>query len=72
MPTLDDIFRYHAPHGDQPSRYAAVRAAGYALAAVLNSNCPGSPEQTLALRKVQEAVMWGNASIAINEANQGV
>lgn len=64
---LESDFIYHAPFGDQAKRYEAIRDAGGILAAVMLALCPPSAERTLAYRKVQEAVMWANASIALNE-----
>jgi len=37
------------------------------LAAYINENCPDSREKSLAFTKLEEAVMWANASIARNE-----
>lgn len=65
---LDNVFTYHAPHGDQAQRYSLIRETAKGLAAVILANTPASPEQTLALRDVQRAVMMANAAIAINEA----
>ncbi len=68
--TLGHIFKYHAPFGDQATRYQEIREAGGYLAQIITNLAPESEERTLALRKIQEAVMWANASIAINETNQ--
>ena len=64
---LDNIFVYHAPKADQPDRYVALRAAGKALAAAIVQMTPASREQSVALTNVQQAIMWANAAIAINE-----
>ncbi len=67
---LDDVvrrFTYHPPHGDQTERYQQIRAAGRTLAKLLIACCPDSRERALALTKLEEAVMWANASIARNE-----
>jgi hypothetical protein len=64
---LENIFTYHAPFGTQQERYVVLRNAGKTLAAVVLASCPPSAERTLALRKIEEAVMWANASIARNE-----
>lgn len=65
--TLDNNFTYHAPFGDQPVRYTAIRAAAKALAGFILDNTPVSREQSLALTNLEQAVMWANASIARNE-----
>ena len=70
MATLDQIFTHHPPHGSQVARYEAVRAAGKAFAVVDTESAPQSRELSLALTAVQQAVMWVNAAIAINESTQ--
>lgn len=64
---LDSIFTYHAPHGSQVDRYALLRTHAREFAGMIAQLAPESTEQTLAIRKVQEAVMFANAAIAINE-----
>jgi hypothetical protein len=64
---LDNIFSYHVPKADQPSRYEQIRAAGKALAQAIIDCTPACADQTAAIRKVREAVMTANAAIAINE-----
>lgn len=62
---LDDTFSYHAPEGDQLERYARIRSKAKEFAAVVLANCPSSADRSAALRKVREAVMTANASIAL-------
>ena len=64
---IDNIFTYHRPFGTQPGRYVEIRDRAGDLAHLLNSYCPESREKALALTSLQQAVMWANASIAINE-----
>jgi len=64
---VDNVFMYHAPKGDQAQRYEALRAAGKVFALLVDESCPASREKSTALTKIQEAVMWANASIAVNE-----
>ena len=66
---VDKVFKYHKPKGDQASRYENIRAHAKNLAEFLDENCPESREKSLALTNLQQAVMWANASIAINEAD---
>jgi hypothetical protein len=65
--TLDNVFTYHTPKGDQAQRYGSLREAARKFAHEIMLMCPESPERTLALRDVQRAVMMANASIATNE-----
>jgi hypothetical protein len=62
---LDKLFKYHAPTPEQLPKYEAIRAAAKVFAEVLVANTPASADQTAALRKIREAVMTANASIAI-------
>lgn len=60
-------FTYHAPKVDQPPRYSRIRDKAHDLAGWMMSACPRSRELSLALTKLEEAVMWANAAIARNE-----
>lgn len=64
---LQSIFSYHAPKEGQPARYEALRAKAREFAELIASATPASREQSVALTNVQQAVMWANAAIAINE-----
>jgi hypothetical protein len=64
---LDNRFTYHAPKAGQPERYESIRSQGKILASLVESECPQSPEASLALTKIEEAVMWANAAIARHE-----
>ena len=70
MPLSKEIetrFTYHRPTAGQASRYLAIREIAKDLAGTIDANCPASREKSLAMTKLQEAVMWANASIACNE-----
>ena len=43
---LNDLFSYHAPTGDQPQKYEAIRDAAKVFAKVLIDNTPSSTVQT--------------------------
>lgn len=60
-------FTYHPPQGEQWKKYEEIRAKAKELAELLNKLCPESREKSLALTKLEESVMWGNASIARRE-----
>jgi hypothetical protein len=65
--TRDDLsnwFSYHSPSSQQLPKYARIREAGLALAEAIFYETPASADQTAAIRKVREAVMTANASIA--------
>jgi hypothetical protein len=64
---IDNVFTYHAPKGDQTSRYETLRINAKGLAILIQTACPDSREKSLAFTHLQQAIMWANASIAINE-----
>lgn len=64
---IENNFTYHTPKGDQAERYEKIRGKARELAELLEGCCPDSREKSLANTKLEEAVMWANASIARNE-----
>jgi len=67
---VESNFTYHAPIIDQPARYEVLRNMAKGLALQILHTCPPSRERSLALTKLEEAVMWANAAIARNESIQ--
>lgn len=64
---IDDVFEYHPPADDSVcAKYKAIRAAAKDFALVIFDNCPACADRTDAIRKVREAVMTANASIALD------
>lgn len=63
---IDNNFSYHAPKSDQQQRYENLRANAKGLANLIDELCPDSREKSLAMTKLEETVMWANASIARN------
>ncbi len=64
---LENVFSYHPPVGNQTERYVTLRNAAKGFAQAVESLTPPSREQSVALTNIQQAVMWANAAIAINE-----
>ena len=64
---IDNNFSYHAPFGNQATKYEMLRAGAKILAERFNDAAPESREKALAFTKLEEAVMWINAAIARNE-----
>ncbi len=64
---MDNIYSYHAPKGDQPQRYEAIRAKARELAELIDETTPVSREKEVAMTHLETAVMWANAAIARNE-----
>ena len=65
--TIENNFQYHSPKDDQPARYEQIRDEAKRLAETILHLTRPSGEQSLALTKLEEAVMWANAGIARNE-----
>lgn len=64
---IDQIFDHHPPRNENTANlHAALRREVKTTAAFFIAELPDSPEKILALRKLQEALMWGNAAIACN------
>lgn len=62
---LADIFSYHKPQAGDAERYELIRSAALRFAEVILDNTPACPDQTVAIRKVREAVMTANAAVAL-------
>lgn len=67
---IDNIFTYHPPFGTQSQRYVTIRQIAKMFAENINALCPESREKSLALTSVQQAVMWSNSAIAVNEKQE--
>ena len=75
MRTIDEVyhaFTYHPPTGDQPLFYEGVRERAKNLATFVFDFIPESPERTIAIRKIQEAVMAANLACALRGLTTGV
>lgn len=64
---FENTFKYHPPQGDQQQRYELIRQCAHGFAKILAQSCPYSREYSLAITKIEEAVMMANAAIARNE-----
>lgn len=64
---LENRFKHHPPKNGQVERYEALRGHGLDLCLHILGQCPASRERSLAITKIEEAVMWANAAIARNE-----
>lgn len=68
---LTAFFTYlHAPRGDQIERYEALQDAAKDFGLAVMENCPDCADRSAAIRKIREAVMVANASIALEEADE--
>lgn len=65
-PTIENNFKYHSPKEGQPQKYEAIREKAKELAYLIDGICPNSGEKSDAMKYLENAVMWANASIARN------
>ena len=65
--TIANYFTYHPPKDGQQEKYEDLREEAKTLTIKINNLCPESREKSLAVTKLREAIMWANASIAVNE-----
>lgn len=64
---LRSRFTYHPPKDNATiAAHATVRDSARALAELLNDLLPEGREKSLAITRLEEVVMWGNAAIARN------
>ena len=64
--SLETNFVYHKPTEEQAEKYTLLRQRAKELAELIYSISPESREQSLAITKLEECVMWANAGIARN------
>lgn len=65
---IERLFTYHAPTEAQTHQYLRIRKAAKDLVRAIDAECPAGPDRTAAVRKIREAVMMANASIATGNA----
>lgn len=64
---FDAWFTYHPATDEQVTRYTDIRGKARELAEVIAHCTPPGRDQTVAIRKLREAVMYANAAIACGE-----
>lgn len=68
MSDLGTNFKHHPPKSDDTiRRHQGIREMAATFAFIVESDVPESREQSLALTKIEEAMMWANAGIARNQ-----
>lgn len=69
---LENRFDYHPPRDDETRRnHEQVRAICLSAALDIDQLVPEGREKSLAVTKLEEAMMWANAGIARRPAEQG-
>ena len=64
---IENSFTYHAPKDNQLERYVRLRYTAKDLALLILKLTPSSREQSLAITKLEETIMWANKAIACGE-----
>ncbi len=62
-------FSYHAPSPDKSDTHEILRENGYKLSLLIQEYCPEGREKSLAITKIEEAIMWANAAVARDTEN---
>jgi hypothetical protein len=62
---LDNVFKYHAPTPEDVVHYEALRAAAKQFAATVFEHSPTCADQSVAIRKIREALHIANAAVAL-------
>lgn len=63
-------FDYHRPNADQVARITAIREGCKTLFDLLNVNVAACPKRTIALRKLEEVLMWANKAIVLEPGTE--
>lgn len=61
---VENVFTYHEPTPAKLKAFVAFRNTAKILATLFLEDAPPTPERDLALRKLEESVMWANAAVA--------
>lgn len=61
---IENRFTYHPLQPGQPEKYREIRTGAKRLAHLIARAAPEGREQSLAISRIEEAVMWATAAIA--------
>ena len=61
---FDIIFNHHPPRPEQIPKYTELRRTARDFAFLIEASCPDCRERSLAITKLEEALMWANAAVA--------
>lgn len=64
MTEIETRFTYHAPKPGQPELYQRIRDRAKELAMLIDTVVPDCRERSIAITKLEEAVMWANVGVA--------
>lgn len=61
---IENRFTYHRPTEAQAAKYPIIRNKAKELAYLIDELCPNGREKALAMTKLEECIMFANASIS--------
>ncbi len=61
---IEHNFKFCIPQKKKKEKHHKIAENAEQLAKLINIFCPDGREKSLAITKIEEAVMWANASIA--------
>lgn len=62
---IENSFTYHEPNDRQIEHYKNMRDLAKKLAHIINVYVPEGREKSLAITKLEEAIMWANKGISL-------
>jgi hypothetical protein len=65
-PKIENSFTYHPVKEGQDEIYQNLRNKAKELAYMIDALVPASREQSLAMTKLEESIMWANKGVACN------
>ncbi|HKD03940.1 MAG TPA: hypothetical protein VKB77_15995 [Terriglobales bacterium] len=65
---IENAFTRKVPQGERAVLYERMRANANALAQLFIEACPEGHERLTALTKLEESIIWANASLARDES----
>jgi len=68
---LEARFTYHPPNEEQRVVFVEIRERAIEFATFIDQACPESREQSLAMTKLEECVMWANAGVSRRWPKEG-
>lgn len=66
---IKERYKYHLSSTNQEERYQKLRAAFSNLEDLITECCPPGREQSLSKTNLEQAAMWANKSIALENIN---